>query len=524
MNRFKINQVLFYVFIFLFCVVTLSMTAQATTDTEVSDSRSMTRAIGSVIIGTGGNTSNENGQTGYYAGDKEEISISFMPTHSGSEPITITVSDGAKINVDPLSPTTLTYTVAGKTANYTNLKVSDDKSTLTFNADGLVKNRIVKITIEIITPENATAFSINAKVGTISAPSLTYQMLSSIVIAVPSSIRDTTLFTISGNVRKLSSLSMGTVLLKIRDNYGNSVIERQAQYYSDGSYTFNQLSLRGWTGGNYTAEVTLCDSSLYQGKAVQSFYMENAVTITPTYYNLYTRNGYSARGVNPVGFHSIVTNYNYVPLSGYELTAEVTLNNISDIAGARYLYDTGFGTYIYNAVLSGNILKANLTNYRINRMANLTLEITRTDGSTETFWVGYINFVHDPAGYIYDIDTGERIAGAVATLYYRHSFITNNEWELWQEDLGQINPIITGADGTFSWLVSPGEYEVRVYHPDYHNEGEYYSTFHDPQYGVIVVPPEKLDVFIGLKKLNAVNRSVQSILEDTFVEFIPAEE
>jgi uncharacterized repeat protein (TIGR01451 family) len=97
----------------------------------------------------------------------------------------------------------------------------------------------------------------------------------------------------------------------------------------------------------------------------------------------------------------------------------------------------------------------------------------------------------DPAGYIYNVDTGERIAGATVWLQRPDG---EGGWEnvptgetppIAQPD---VNPLITGTDGQYQWDVLEGSYRVHVEAPDYY-----------PADSIVVsIPPPVTDLHVGL--------------------------
>jgi len=97
----------------------------------------------------------------------------------------------------------------------------------------------------------------------------------------------------------------------------------------------------------------------------------------------------------------------------------------------------------------------------------------------------------DPAGYIYDADTGERIAGA--TVWLQRPDGTGG-WE--NVPIGEVppisqpdeNPLITGADGQYQWDVLAGSYRVHVEASGYY-----------PADSIVVsIPPPVTDLHVGL--------------------------
>lgn len=100
----------------------------------------------------------------------------------------------------------------------------------------------------------------------------------------------------------------------------------------------------------------------------------------------------------------------------------------------------------------------------------------------------------DPAGYIYDVNTGERISGATVWLQRPDG---QGGWE--NVPTGQISPImqpdvnpqITGADGQYQWDVLEGSYRVHVEALGYY-----------PADSIVVnIPPPVTDLHVGLTPL-----------------------
>ena len=104
------------------------------------------------------------------------------------------------------------------------------------------------------------------------------------------------------------------------------------------------------------------------------------------------------------------------------------------------------------------------------------------------------NIYIDPAGYIYDVDTGQRISGASVWLQRPNG---NGVWEnvstgenppVSQPD---TNPLISDKDGMYQWDTLPGSYRVHVEAPGY-----------EPSDSIIVsVPPPVFDLHVGLNHI-----------------------
>jgi len=126
----------------------------------------------------------------------------------------------------------------------------------------------------------------------------------------------------------------------------------------------------------------------------------------------------------------------------------------------------------------------------------------RSGHATVTYTVHYpasdsqvnFNIYVDPAGYIYDVVTLERISGASVWLQWLND---QGDWEnvptgqtppIMQPD---INPQITGEDGQYQWDVLEGTYRVHVEAPGYY-----------PADSIVVnIPPPVTDLHVGLTPL-----------------------
>lgn len=104
------------------------------------------------------------------------------------------------------------------------------------------------------------------------------------------------------------------------------------------------------------------------------------------------------------------------------------------------------------------------------------------------------NIYVDPAGYIYNVVTLQRISGASVWLQRSDG---QGGWEnvptgqtpaIMQPD---VNPQITGADGQYQWDVLEGSYRVHVEAPGYYPADSI----------VVIVPPSVTDLHVGLTPL-----------------------
>jgi hypothetical protein len=79
----------------------------------------------------------------------------------------------------------------------------------------------------------------------------------------------------------------------------------------------------------------------------------------------------------------------------------------------------------------------------------------------------------DPNGYVYDkrVWDSQGITQTLADItvtceYYNTDANEWMTWEAWAYDR-QVNPLVTGADGYYSFFVPPGTYRITANHPDY---------------------------------------------------------
>lgn len=119
--------------------------------------------------------------------------------------------------------------------------------------------------------------------------------------------------------------------------------------------------------------------------------------------------------------------------------------------------------------------------------ATITYTINYPDGSSDD--VPFDIYI-DPAGYIYDVDTGARIQNATVWLQQPDGF---GGWDNVSTGLAiaipDVNPLTTGVDGQYQWDVIRGIYRVHVEASEYYPEN---SSF-------VSVPPPVTDLHVGLR-------------------------
>ena len=129
----------------------------------------------------------------------------------------------------------------------------------------------------------------------------------------------------------------------------------------------------------------------------------------------------------------------------------------------------------------------------IQTIVNYMNDLARSAGQAGVFDENF-NIYVDPAGYIYDVDTLERISDASVWLQCPDG---EGGWEnvptgqtppIMQPD---VNPQVTGADGQYQWDVLAGSYRVHVEAPGYYPADSI----------VVTVPPPVTDLHVGLTPL-----------------------
>ena len=162
----------------------------------------------------------------------------------------------------------------------------------------------------------------------------------------------------------------------------------------------------------------------------------------------------------------------------------------------------------YAFTASGNPMLGVAVSFILNMAANLAENYL--DGSLAYYAAGgrgsYLRWLIDPSGYVYDAETGERLAGVTVTAYWieydeekgaDESFWENTpanttegiKWDA--SEHSQQNSLITDESGCYAWEVPAGWWRVK-----YELAG-YETAWSD----WLPVPPPQLDVNIGLKPL-----------------------
>ena len=144
------------------------------------------------------------------------------------------------------------------------------------------------------------------------------------------------------------------------------------------------------------------------------------------------------------------------------------------------------------------------------------MEYQRFLGKHAKYPLSKPNYHIDPSGYIYDIDTDERIYGATTTVYWipcddedetywDYTPSPDEYGEMWDaSEFSQYNPLTTDIDGRYAWDVPEGWWRVKV------EMAGYETTWSD----WVPVPPPQTEVNIGMMPIDTAAYSFR-LLEHT---------
>ena len=142
-----------------------------------------------------------------------------------------------------------------------------------------------------------------------------------------------------------------------------------------------------------------------------------------------------------------------------------------------------------------------LASYLCNQLVNLAEKYL--DKSLAYYAAGgqgsRLKWLIDPSGYVYDLNSSERIEGVTVTVYCILNDDSEDFWNkkpseseygsVWDAaEYSQINPLITDSEGCYAWDVPDGWWRVK-----YEKEG-YITTWSE----WLPVPPPQTEVNIGM--------------------------
>lgn len=486
-------------------------------------------------------------------GEIVNVTITFKDISSRKVPFTIAVTNDAELVVNNNSD--VQFETNGITKNMDTVTVNSSKSEMTVLTDTVAGGKTSSITFPVLAPLMSANFKVilttDAITPSIKTVEEEIEIISGLTINAPDVLNDVDLFDVFGNAmyKKQTPPVNSVVFMQITNLDPTKPAFQEIQLFSDivnDKYEFNDVKLSSdYEDGDYLIQVVLVnqDTGDILGyaekqvkfikkpdvlqKMIKSQGQQRYVSINDPlddegvfYPHLLV---YPARGY-------------IVPMPGdhhgdHSIQSKVTLKSQAEVNGAKG------AEFIVHTYLNGQLI---LSRYPATKIANafegdlkplatepliiedkgvvrrpyVELAYTRADGVEVLIYVGELECILDPGGIVVDED-GNPVSDAIVTLY---RFDEEDEvWVIWDDPTGnQINPQTTDEDGSFAWDVEDGQYDVRVYHGDYHNPGEDYSTRLDPDVGIINVPPEKKDILIILKNKKAEEVETEDSIEETY--------
>jgi hypothetical protein len=107
-------------------------------------------------------------------------------------------------------------------------------------------------------------------------------------------------------------------------------------------------------------------------------------------------------------------------------------------------------------------------------------------------------WIHDPSGYVYEVEESNRIEGVTATVMFWDE--AESSWKQWDAEwFGQINPQLTDREGKYAWDVPEGKWKV-VYSKDGFMTAESDELIVLPPHTdvnirmISLLPPEKMNL------------------------------
>ena len=146
----------------------------------------------------------------------------------------------------------------------------------------------------------------------------------------------------------------------------------------------------------------------------------------------------------------------------------------------------------------------------------LTVEGRTGNGSIVKTGVSIkMNFLKDPAGFAYEAVRSNKVAGVTAAVYYKDEAGHELLWNA--EAAEQYNPIPTLPDGSFSWAVTKGTWQIRLSKEGYQPASTEWMT----------VPPAQDQVFLPMVTTRApeveslnVYKDRAEIIFDNYMEIL----
>lgn len=462
-----------------------------------------------------------------------DVTIQFTDTMQRVVPFSVELTKGAVILADDLSD--IVFKTNNVVKPITKLDVSPDGVSMDLITGIVTKNKPSTFTFKVEAPIDASNFQVildtdssNALFKTVASNPV--KIVSGLTIEAPDLVDDVDPFDVYGlatykgqNPPANSHMFMEIVHTDPTKPYFYEV--QLVESIVNGEYKFSGITLpTDYEDGKYLIKVYLYDNDTdtligYVEKEVE---FKKRPDVLQVQIYCQQRGVYVTRN-NPLPGEGVLYKGLYVwPATGWyvpddpghgdhNIQASATLKKLDEVKQARdakFIVKSSFPDQPYDAVKTNNKFTGNLRPLRttqtmiengVERRPYIILQYT-LNGEVKEVFIGELEPIIDPAGYVYDSDTKVPIEGAIATLYKYDE--EDEMWLEWEDPNGvQLNPQTTAADGKYAWDVESGSFDIKIYHPDYHKDVENcFSTMYDPNYGIIVVPPERFDINVGLKK------------------------
>lgn len=460
-----------------------------------------------------------------------EVTIRFMETMARNVPLTIEVTNGAEIMVDGISDVRFETGLpmvggTGTPRAIHSVSVNNNRSSMTLETGMTNMFSWSTVTFTVKAPLMSTSFSVNATSDNVNKDldaNGDIAVRSGLTINAPSLVDDVNTFTIYGNAMwNRNPPPQGSyVFLEIVDrNNPGSVNFTESQHLAfvvgDEYTTGNTMHLFSDNpDGMYLIRAFLVNPITWEfiGYAEREIEYKKRPDVLrvslarPNFPEAFVVDPLPGTGARLTGVTTASSRY---VLASHTVTARATLKYPAEVAAAtnaRFVAYTTYGQQTFPATKMGSSFYAQLNNLRtdttvtvngVTREPFVVLRYTH-QGEEKEIYIGALQIIIDPAGFVFDADTGLPVEGATVTLW-RQDDNDESNWLLWEAHDGQVNPQITDSTGEFMWDVEDGTYKIMVYHPDYNTIDSQYSTLFDPEIGLIVIPPERYDIIILLPK------------------------
>lgn len=187
------------------------------------------------------------------------------------------------------------------------------------------------------------------------------------------------------------------------------------------------------------------------------------------------------------------TAWQYVDLDmrGYSTDLDITFNE-DELGGNRILsVKVDFCGLAFTAKKDGGVWSAWLAGWGGSGLKTVTAIVITADGTEHRIPVACVNLLIDPSGIITD-ESGAPLEGVTVTCLQ----LVDGVWTVWNaEDYGQVNPMVTGADGKYGFMVPEGTYRIVATKEGF----EDYDSLSDENFSqngdsTVIIPPPRTDV------------------------------